>query len=616
MDGSLRERWRRPIIGLMVASFATLLAVPHLGRFRTPSLYSDDLLRVADLQAKPLGEVLFRPFNEHMAPWFEAVSWVVWQAAGRDLTRAPAAFTLATYVPFWLALGLMAAWLRRETGSRATALIACTAFALSSTTAECSFWFSSSSFTWALFWTLVALLGGAATGGKNAGSRVAGLFLGGMLAPASSAIGLLAGPIVATRMAVRKGDRLSALIPLAGTAAFLAVAASFRYDRVLGSGIRNPPDRLGGLFLAMQAPIARLLPGLLAGIDLDRTLPGGILLALSVAVLTLAAFVLIRDRRAGPALVALGLIVGGYVLTYPFRNSHGPRWLYAVGRFHLFPQLGLILLFALLSRRWLGRLDESWPRTLAAMNGVAAVLLLLHGGRFEREFATYHHPEQRETLAAMVRVGEACASQGIDRARCLAALDPVWCYWFQPEYNGLWLVPRFGSGMVGSDEDARRLLLGRLSDADRRALWGGMDVSARAQPIGAGGRPTLTSGHLAAGDHARPLLPAQALPQYVMTGWPAALEYRMDRYSGAEEPRFLTFRSGPLRIPIEIDWRGAGEGWSRERSIRFRADPAAGEQEWAIPLDRLPHWSKGRVEAVRVRFVAPPIAFGEPRLTR
>jgi hypothetical protein len=488
-------------------------------------------------------------------------------------------------------------------------------FALSSLTAECTFWFSSSSFTWALSWTLIALLSTCPGDGGSVWIRRMGLFVGGLLAPASSAIGLLAGPLAGGRLAARKGDRFAALIPVSGTLTFLVIAASFRYDRVLGSGIRNPVDRLGGLILALEAPMARLAPGALAGIDLDRILPGAVILALSLSAFAAAAVLMIRNRRAGLAVVAFGLILGGYFLTYPFRNSHGDRWLFAVGRFHLFPQVGLILLFALASRRWLSRLDGSWPRTLAVLNGVAAVLLVVHSGRFGREFATYHHPEQRETLAALVRVGDLCNDLGVSRDRCLAALDPVWSYWFQQDYNGLWLVPRFGDGPARTDEETRQLLLGGLSDAERRALWGGMDVSASARPLGEGAR-TVTVGHLAVGDHARPLLPAREIPLYKMTGWPAALEYRMDEYSGADGPRYLAFRTGPLRMPVEILWRCAGEGWSRARSVRFRTDPAQGTQEWAVPLDLLPHWPKARVDGLRIQFVASPIAFGDPRLLR
>ena len=55
----------------------------------SPVSISDDVTRIEHLQTMPLGELLFRPFNEHVAPVFELVSWVTWQLAGRRLSHAP-----------------------------------------------------------------------------------------------------------------------------------------------------------------------------------------------------------------------------------------------------------------------------------------------------------------------------------------------------------------------------------------------------------------------------------------------------------------------------------------------------------------------------------------------
>jgi hypothetical protein len=84
---------------------------------REASLLGDDTQRVEDLQLKPLSALLFRPFNEHLAPVFETVSWIAWQAAGRSVEHAAWTFTVASYLPFLLCvigIGIVA---RRGFGS-------------------------------------------------------------------------------------------------------------------------------------------------------------------------------------------------------------------------------------------------------------------------------------------------------------------------------------------------------------------------------------------------------------------------------------------------------------------------------------------------------------------
>jgi len=66
--------------------------------------------------------------------------------------------------------------------------------------------------------------------------------------------------------------------------------------------------------------------------------------------------------------------------------------------------------------------------------------------------------------------------------------------------------------------------------------------------------------------------------------------------------------------PLEIWWRGDAGRWSELRSVRW-SQPAAAPQEWAVPLDRLPHWNTGDVRRVRVYLRAGrPSVVGAPRL--
>src|SRR5262249_18255256 len=89
---------RRTLILGLWATFAALCLFPYTGRLRHPSLYSDDIVRIEQVQTMPLRMMLVRPFNEHLAPVFEGVTWVTWQMAGRRLARAPWAFTLVSYL--------------------------------------------------------------------------------------------------------------------------------------------------------------------------------------------------------------------------------------------------------------------------------------------------------------------------------------------------------------------------------------------------------------------------------------------------------------------------------------------------------------------------------------
>ena len=101
-------------VALLAIAFVTVCLLPHAARLVHPSLFSDDVVRIADLQTKPLTALLFRPFNEHVAPVFELVSWTTWQLAGRLLSNAAVAFTAASIIPFLLCMPALGALVRRE----------------------------------------------------------------------------------------------------------------------------------------------------------------------------------------------------------------------------------------------------------------------------------------------------------------------------------------------------------------------------------------------------------------------------------------------------------------------------------------------------------------------
>ena len=87
-------RGQRALTVLAWMVFVGLCMGPHLHRLGHPSLFADDVTRIVQLRAFPLDRLLFLPFNEHMSPLFQCLSWLTWRLGGEQLVRAPLAFTL------------------------------------------------------------------------------------------------------------------------------------------------------------------------------------------------------------------------------------------------------------------------------------------------------------------------------------------------------------------------------------------------------------------------------------------------------------------------------------------------------------------------------------------
>ena len=264
--------------------FVSLCLLPHAARLRFPSLVGDDVLRVENLQAHPLRMLWFRPFNEHMAPIFETVSWVTWRLAGRRLAAAPWAFTVSSFMPFVFCLGALGDLARRAFGSVTTALVAVALFALTPAYFEVVAWYSASSFAWALLFTLLAMRCSVEMRGADTPRACWGAAMSALAAPACSAIGLLAGPAAA--LVAWKGrdpwerPRLRAAAwastPLAGSLAYLGLMSLFRYHAVLISSSRRMLDLGNGLTCVARGPSYLVATSLLGVSNADRWMPWGV----------------------------------------------------------------------------------------------------------------------------------------------------------------------------------------------------------------------------------------------------------------------------------------------------------------------------------------------------
>ena len=621
----------RRAVALATSALLAVCLGPYLVRLGSPSLYADDVARVEQLQTIPVGTLLFLPFNEHMAPLFQGVSWLTWQIAGRSLANAPLAFTLASFLPLIPALGLLARLVRRETGSATTAATCVASFSISWLAIETVYWYSASSFLWALVATEVAWLGSAAavsaerTSGRWKGIGIA--TLGAALAPAFSAIGLLAGPIAALRVLAEPSGRLGPVsyrarltalaAPIAGTSLYLAVCAAFRYHAVLASSLERNINIGPGLLATFRAPVEVLLPALI-GIEPDPASGAWRILAIALS-LTIGATLLWRAWRKPPdrplVLGGLALVVGGHALVFCARADEPGHSVLQTQRYHLFPMLGLVLLLAPFLKRVLARFDVKPAIGIWVATAVAAVLLVTHFQEMRGRARFLRYPDQVRTLAALDRLGSLCKSLGVTRARAIAALDPIETEWTPPGYSALVMLPACAPFPILPDALVKPVLLAALSASERRSICGGMDATPYLQTTGAADtRQSVATG--------RPIrlfrVRRAADGRYDAEGWPSFVEFEMTRDGSDPSPaRAIELSAEVPAGTTEVWWKAERGRWSETRSVRLKSGPASPHQTWSLPLDRLPHWDPSEASRIRLLFHKPGrVGAAGPRLLR
>jgi hypothetical protein len=624
--------WARASIALVAVSFLAICLAPHLGRLSDPSLFSDDVGRIAQLQTMPIRTLLFRPFNEHVAPVFELVSWVTWQLAGRRLTHAPAAFTAAALVPFLLCLVALGSLVRRESGSATAALAAVAAFSLSTVHVEAAWWYSASSFTWALLGTLLAWLCVLRSLGLKSDARPVGSIgwwmaaaLAALVAPACSAIGLLAGPVAALRGVQdsqgpgRRRAFAAGMIPLAGTILYLILASQVRYHAILTQSVERNLDIRTAVLCTLRAPFDVLASGLLGLENADRWLGGGTDLVLGALLLVGTLAWGLRSPLRPLLLGGLALMLGGYGLTYSVRNFFGPHWLMEVQRYHLFPQLGFVLVLVGVSLPWLARFDARQRSALLFATVLASLLLVAHRPMMRLRARAYRFPDQARTLKALERLEGLCREHRITRGQALAALDPIRPRWFPHDSNALTMLAESVPTPGLPDDRVRPRLLAALSLAEREALCGGMAAAPYLRPAS----ESSETGAMSVGRFVGALGNCQVGPgdRYLARG-PAYLEFQMNDsthrdHDSIADPRMLCIPGFDPEGKLEVWWTGEGARWSETRSLRWQPVSEGPTGQWAIPLDRLPHWSPSRADRIRlvVRSVGT-VAVKAPRLLR
>ncbi len=603
--------------------FATLCVWPYARWFAHPSLFDDDLLRVGSLRRSTLGESLFRPFNEHMAPLFEVVSRLAWIAAGRQVSTVALTYQVSCFLAFTLTTLLLASVIQRELRSRTVTLIGVAAFALSAVSAETVLWFSASSFEWSALAVLGAwygvIRGQDASGRTSRVGWLAGSVLASLAAPAFSAIGILAGPIAAVR-GLATVDRakpvarwlVQSLAPLIGTAIYLLICHQFAYGQILSSSVRRNLDPIAALLATLLAPSGLLIPALVGQASLLRTVPGFVLAAASIAGLLACLGLAWRSRDRGLILGGLSLIVGGYLATYATRARPGDLSIFEIQRYHLFPQLGLVLLLASSVRPIVSRFDRSWFSSLAGAVALAGLLAVgqypLMQAASDRQF---RYPDQPRAIAATLRLEAACDELGVTQIQALNAIDPVQVPWFPKRGPFHPMLHLFGPGPVqtGCPEDrVRASLIARLTIEDREAIFGGLNAT----------NYRLTEAQIAAETLAGSrLIPSERMvspgpDSYRASGRGSMLEFELDPDDGPISGLILPGLRA--RNDVEIWWTDDPAVWTITRSVRWTPDPTGLA---AIDVARLPHWRPNFVRRVRVYFREwGPVELGPPRFAR
>ena len=504
-------------------------------------------------------------------------------------------------------------------------------FATSPIAAECVYWFSASSFTWALLLTLAALRASqrADRGAPSDVHPAAMAACWSFLAPMGSAVGLLAGPLAMIRLGPSdpKGgvrSHLRRVLPMLGTVAALAFAAIVRHrvgpvEPSLGFG-----EIVGGLGKVAEAPAALLIGGLLGIVGEGAILPRAAARGSGIAGLAIVAM---RLRRAEPGhrrgLLAAGfLVIGPYLLIFGVRASIvGDESLLRTQRYHLLPMAGLSLLIPIAWSKALQRLDPRPTLGLGAVAALALAMTILHRPMFEvRASYLRCQTDQMPVLRSLDRLSATARRLGIDRSRVLAALDPVTPRWSYAGGNILEMLPETADGDRAAlppplDLDADRdALLAALGPGDRRALFAEMDASSylvAAEPAVADRGSVEGRGVIAFR-----LQPIGAAGHYQSLGWPSCLEYEFPDRTEAGPDHAAT-----LRIPaieggrrVQLWWAGDDRRWSIDRSVTLPGIADGG----LLRLGDLPHWDGPAVRRVRIVVLdrGPLAITGQPALIR
>ncbi len=641
----------------LLAAFVILCLVPWLPRLARPSIYADDIERIGKARSVAFGELIVAPYNEHLAPLFQLDTWIAWRASGGVLNRAPAAFTFASYLPFVLAALLLGVTLRREIESLSGALLGVALFCFSTVYVECVYWYSASSFTWSLFFSVLAFdaAGRSDREGVSPNRRRALLVFAAIastLAPACSAIGVVAGPFTAIRLIGGRERPLgikrliSASIPLAGTAVYLAFAATVRHHHQIYTSLNDNWNGAFAVRCLVRAVSGILIPNLIVGANFYEYRMSESAAVIGFIVFLAISLVIARRYRAwGLVLGGLWLIAAGYTTTFGLRSRYESHWaLHELTRYHLFPQAGLIFVLAPVLGGLGRRLDRRREGGLAFVLAIAAIMCATRFSTMRQEANKYRFDDQIAALNAIDRLDRARLSAGVRRDDLTRLFEPMRTRWAPYPCGGhaLSIVSGDdspvrsnkagrarsnntdrGGKSTSTDSLIRLHLLSRLTTEDRGLIFAGIDVTPYLEVVREQSGAILGGGRMTNAIGVRRDANAK---DYISKGYPAFLEFEIEPTGVPGSPRLLSVPAGIDSVDRvwEVWWTTSGDSWAQSRSITLKADAHGAARSWGVPLDRVPHWDFNLVSTtkrnrlkIRVVTRSGGIIAGEPaRLIR
>ena len=617
--------------------FAAAVALPLIRRLRHPTILGDDVTRLVDLIEQPVRNLIFLPFAEHVAPLFQLVSWVTWEAIGHDLKLAPLAFCLAAILAWSLTLCLLFIWLLRETGSQTATFIAVALVTQSPLVRETSWWYSSSSFSWAVSGILIALLGAGELARRRSGLALIGI--GAALAPAGTTLGILAAPLAILRVILQPGlsRRLkisAAVFAIGGFLAYVQLCSwgetgAARSARVQGLSKLEP---WAGLGYALSVPGRLLWPSTLGLPASWLAGPQAPLLVWTAGIFALCATCLLAKRASSGkrmlVLVGAAMIYVGYLVTYVprvcmirFGGWSEFEFLFQfAGRYHVLPLVGLAAILSTTIAGWplIRRCDSRQGRP--ALAGAVLAFVMLGVQIRPASFWDFYlqQPDQQATFAALDRLGRLAREEGISRSQLVRIIDPAKRPWNdsvlgdRPAAFPLVKLAAFAPTHVShpqSDAEALDRLKDRLTAGERVALGAGTCSSLNPPQPDADARIVAVARQDEA--HCREVRPGV----YRHGDGDGFIRFE---FEPAPEARYLVLPGLRADQDVFILWCDQAGRWRPGQSVRWLKSAAKGAPA-VIDLDRLIHLSARPLSRIALQFTGPGGEIeleGPPRLLR
>jgi hypothetical protein len=637
------QHWRR-FCGALAARLPSLVFValalyPVVRRILHPAIANDDVIRLVNILERPLHKLIFWPCNEHVAILFNLISWITWQLIGHDLRLAPLGYSIASVIPWILVLVLFGFLMYRESGSRTAALIAVVIVAQSPLVLETVWWYSASSFTWAVTAIMLALLGASGIG-RRFGRALLLVGLGSALGPASTSLGLLAMPLAMLRgfldqKASWRARFLVAGVALGGVLAYLGACrlGGIQLPRTIRANNAQMADPLAGAGYAFTVPGRLLVPSAL-GVPAHwcvTALPAWLGWGTGTLVLmSLATLVFWRRVRYNTRLVLVGtaMIYLAYGLTYISRAGlvRQGRWteyqlIYLMGsRYHVLPLLGVAAVLGAVLASWRSiRWCDVRPGLPALAGSVVGLMMLaLQQSEISAHWTfLITQSDQQATMAALDHVGRVARAEGITRSQLVRIVAPALRSWNDAVRTDcpaafplmkLVEAPK-QSGRPRTDDEARAILLAGLTYQERIALGAGACASVNSAPPGADLR-VLSTARLVQLNRIRETNPGR----YRSDEGPAFVRYEFDPTTGGE---FLELPGLAADQDLIVYWCDSNSRWLPGLNLRWFPSPRRDAQALVDMRNLIHAWGQP-ITQIAIQLTRPgEIALGAPpRLLR